>query len=298
MISRIKPLPHRGRWVAGLVVLFLTYLFLKSLITNKNIQWHIVGEYLFASIILKGVAVTIFLTILAMLIGLIGGVVIAVMRISTNPILNTVSYVFIWFFRGTPVLVQIIFWGYLGALYTNIAIWIPFTDIQIIGWPTNSIMTPFLAAVLALGLNEAAYSAEIIRGGVSAIDQGQSEAAYSLGMNSKLTFNRIILPQAMRIIVPSMSNEVITMLKTTALVSVIGGTDLMTMVQRIYSQQYTVIPLLVVGTIWYLVLTTILAIPQSWLENHFGQSSAHAYKRISPMQRVIGFSIKNKPGKD
>jgi polar amino acid transport system permease protein len=292
MSLEVRPLQHRGRWVAAVLVLLLAGLTVQSLLTNQNIGWPTVRHYLFAAVTLKGIVVTLYLTALAMCIGLVGGVLLAVMRISENAVLSWVARSFIWFFRGTPVLVQIIFWGYLGALYKNIAIWIPFTNVKLLGWPTNSIITPFLAATLALGLNEMAYAAEIVRGGMIAVDHGQTEAAYSLGFSPGLTFRRIVLPQAMRVIMPPMGNEVITMLKTTALVSVIGGNDLLTVLQRIYSQDYNVIPLLTVGTIWYLVLTTSLGIPQGWLERRFGRGSVNSGNLPTPFGRLTGFRIR------
>ena len=298
MALEIKPLRHRGRWFMAALVLFFAGLTLESLLTNENIGWPTVREYLFAPITLKGITVTLYLTVLAMIIGLFGGIILAVMRISDNPVLSSIAGFFIWFFRGTPVLVQIIFWGYLGALYKDIAVWIPFTDIKLFGWPTNSIITPFLAAVLALGLNEMAYAAEIVRGGMISVNHGQTEAAYSLGFTPGQTFRRVVLPQAMRVIMPPMGNEVITMLKTTALVSVIGGSDLLTVLQRVYSQDYNVIPLLTVGTIWYLVLTTSLSIPQGWLERRFGRGAADVADRRNPFSRLTGLRFRmNDQGK-
>jgi polar amino acid transport system permease protein len=292
MSLEIRPLKHRGRWVSAIVVLFIAGLLLESLLTNQNIGWPTVRNYLFAAVTLKGIIVTIYLTLLAMFLGLAGGVLLAVMRVSENGVLSWIARSFIWFFRGTPVLVQIIFWGYLGALFQNIAIWIPFTHIKLFGWPTNTIITPFLAATLALGLNEMAYAAEIVRGGMIAVDYGQTEAAHSLGFSPTLTFRRIVLPQAMRVIMPPMGNEVITMLKTTALVSVIGGNDLLTVLQRIYSQDYNVIPLLTVGTIWYLILTTSLGIPQAWLERRFGRGSARSVNLPSSLGRLTGIKLR------
>ena len=292
MSLEIRPLKHRGRWVSAVAVLFIAGLLGESLLTNQNIGWPTVRNYLFAAVTLKGIIVTIYLTVLAMFLGLAGGVLLAVMRVSENGVLSWIARSFIWFFRGTPVLVQIIFWGYLGALFQNIAVWIPFTHIKLFGWPTNTVITPFLAATLALGLNEMAYAAEIVRGGMIAVDYGQTEAAHSLGFSPILTFRRIILPQAMRVIMPPMGNEVITMLKTTALVSVIGGNDLLTVLQRIYSQDYNVIPLLTVGTIWYLILTTSLGIPQAWLERRFGRGSARSINLPSSLGRLTGFQLR------
>lgn len=277
----VRPLRHPGRIVAAALVVAVGSFALFSIATNPNVGWSTVGEYLFARITLQGVVVTVLLTALAMLIGVLGGIVMAIMRLSENRVLSTVARLFIWFFRGTPVLVQIIFWGYLGALYPMLALRVPFTDITLWGGRTSDLITPFLAALLALGLNEVAYAAEIVRGGFSAVDRGQTEAAYSLGLSPSATTRRIVLPQAMRVIIPPMGNEVITMLKTTALVSVIAGSDLMTVLQRIYSQNYQVIPLLVVATIWYLALTTLLSIPQAWLERRYGRADRRDSSAVS-----------------
>ena len=277
---------HPGRWVAAALIALWAFLVLQSLLTNPNIGWGTVREYLFAPVTLQGAVVTLYLTAASMVIGVVGGVLIAVMRLSDNPVMSSVARVFIWFFRGTPVLVQIIFWGYLGALYPMISIGIPFTDVTLLSGRTSDIITAPIAALLALGLNEAAYAAEIVRGGVTSIDRGQTEASLSLGLSPTQTLRRVVLPQAMRVIVPPMGNEVITMLKTTALVSVIAGQDLMTVLQRIYSQNYQVIPLLVVAAIWYLALTSLLSIPQAWLERRFGRG--HAPTRISVLTRLTG----------
>lgn len=282
----VRPLRHPGRWVAAALVALVAFLVLRSLFTNPNVGWSTVREYLFAPVTLSGVVVTIYLTAASMVIGVVGGVIVAVMRLSDNAVLSGVARTFIWFFRGTPVLVQIIFWGYLGALYPSVSIGIPFTDVVFFTGRTSDVITAPVAALLALGLNEAAYAAEIVRGGVSSVDRGQTEAALSLGLSPSQTLRRVVLPQAMRVIVPPMGNEVITMLKTTALVSVIAGQDLMTVLQRIYSQNYQVIPLLVVASIWYLALTSLLSIPQAWLERRYGRG--HLPARTGVLQRLTG----------
>lgn len=282
----VRPLRHPWRWVSAAVVVAALGVTLVSLFTNPNVGWSTVREYLFAPVTLQGVVVTMYLTAIAMVIGVVGGVVVAVMRLSDNPVLSGVARLFIWFFRGTPVLVQIIFWGYLGALYPVISIGLPFMSGRIFEGRTSDVITAPVAAVLALGLNEVAYAAEIVRGGISSVDRGQTEAALSLGLKPSLATRRIVLPQAMRVIVPPMGNEVITMLKTTALVSVIAGEDLMTVLQRIYSQNYQVIPLLVVASIWYLALTSLLSFPQGWLERRYGRG--HNTARTSVWSRMTG----------
>lgn len=276
---------HIGRWAAAAVAVVIAASVLTSLGTNPNLGWPVVMEYLFADVTLRGVVVTVLLTIAAMVLGVAGGVVVAVMRISANPVMSVSARGFIWFFRGTPVLVQIIFWGYLGALYPDVTVRIPFTEMILFDAPTSEVITPVVAAILALGLNEMAYAAEIVRGGIAGIDKGQTEAAYACGLTPGQTTRTIVLPQAMRIIIPPMGNEVITMLKTTALVSVIAGQDLLTNMQRIYSQTYQVIPLLVVASIWYLALTSLLAIPQGYLERRYGKGFGGSTSGIGRLLR-------------
>ncbi|MBC9718383.1 amino acid ABC transporter permease [Streptomyces sp. TRM66268-LWL] len=273
---RTVPMRHRGRWAAAAVALVAGGGTLWSLAKNPNLDWPTVGAYLFHETVFSGLVTTLWLTAAAMAIGLAGGTVVAVLRLSANPVLSTLAGLFVWFFRSTPILVQIIFWGFLGALYPNLMLGIPFTDITFYSASTSAVITPTVAALLALGLNEVAYAAEIIRGGIQSIDPGQAEAAHSLGMKPGLTLRRVVLPQAMRVIVPPMGNETVTMLKTTALVSVIAGHDLMSNIQDVYAQNYKVIPLLVVAALWYLLLVSLLSVPQGWLERRYGRGSASA----------------------
>ena len=265
------PLRHWGRWLAAGIVMLFAASFLWSLARNPNMEWGVVGDYLFKDFVIKGVGITLMLTVVAMVIGTIGGIIIAVMRLSSNPVLRGISWFYIWFFRGTPLLVQIIFWGFLAALYQQLEIGIPFTDVVFASFDTNSVVGPMTAAILALSLNEVAYAAEIVRGGIASVDPGQDDAAEALGMTKSQAMRTITLPQAMRVIVPPMGNETVTMLKSTALVSVIGGKDLLTAVQNVYAQNYKVIPLLVVAVIWYLALTSILSVGQYFLEKKYGK---------------------------
>ncbi|MGW2651442.1 amino acid ABC transporter permease [Streptomyces sp. NPDC001393] len=268
---RIRPISRAGTRVTALVAGLICLLALWSLAHNPAFEWTIVRQYMFKTVTLRGLGVTLYLTIVSLVIGIVGGVVLAVMRLSRNPVLSGIAIGYIGLFRSVPLLVQIIFWGYLGALYKHIGLGIPFTNITFFSYPTNELISPTMAALLALGLNEIAYAAEIVRGGILAIDHGQSEAAYSLGMPPALTMRRVVLPQAMRTVVPALGNEVISMVKGTALVSVIAGADLLTNLQNIYSQTYQVIPLLTVASIWYGVLTALLSIPQRYLEKRFGR---------------------------
>ncbi|MGU3435002.1 amino acid ABC transporter permease/ATP-binding protein [Actinomycetes bacterium M1A6_2h] len=238
----VIPARHPLRWLGAAVVLVVAASVVISLATNDNLKWSVVGDYLFSKLVFEGLWTTVWLTVVAMIMGIVGGVILAVMRLSDNPILAGLAGIFVWVFRGTPLLVQIIFWGYLGALYPQLIFGIPFTDITFFSESTSAIVTGSVAALLALGLNEMAYASEIVRAGILAVDDGQTEAAYSLGMSPAATTRRIVLPQAMRVIVPPMGNETITMLKSTALVSVISGHDLLTNLQNVYSQNFQVIP--------------------------------------------------------
>ncbi|GHJ17224.1 amino acid ABC transporter permease [Micromonospora sp. NBC_01392] len=271
---RVVPVRHYGRWLTALVVAGLAAMFLRALLTSPNLEPRTVAHYLFQDYVLDGVVTTLWLTLLAMLLGTAGGVLLAVLRLSDNPVLRGVSWTFIWVFRGTPLLVQIIFFGFLGALFPRITLTVPFTGTVLFDRPTSVVITGTVAAVLALSLNEMAYAAEVIRGGILAVDDGQTEAAAALGMGPTLTLRRVVLPQAMRVIIPPMGNETITMLKSTALVSIIAGRDLMTAVQSVYQNNYKVIPLLLVAAIWYLALVSLLSVGQWLIERRFGRGFA------------------------
>ncbi|MGV9765069.1 amino acid ABC transporter permease [Micromonospora tulbaghiae] len=271
---RVVPVRHYGRWLTALVVAGLAALFLRALLTSPNLEPATVAHYLFQDYVLDGVLTTLWLTVLAMVLGTAGGILLAVLRLSDNPVLRGVSWTFIWVFRGTPLLVQIIFFGFLGALFPRITATAPFTGTVLFDRPTSVVITGTVAAVLALSLNEMAYAAEVIRGGILAVDGGQTEAAAALGMGPTLTLRRVVLPQAMRVIIPPMGNETITMLKSTALVSIIAGRDLMTAVQSVYQNNYKVIPLLVVAAIWYLALVSLLSAGQWLVERRFGRGFA------------------------
>ena len=267
---RAIPVRHPGRWLAALVILFGIYAVAVSMATNKRFQWSVIRHYFTSSQILHGLVLTLELTAISMAICIALGIVLAVMRLSPNPLVSGASWVYIWFFRGTPVLVQIIFWNFIGALYPHFAIGIPlgpqFTHVDV-----ASHITPFVAGMLALGLNEAAYMSEIVRAGIISVDEGQGEAASALGMTRLLTMRRIVLPQAMRVIIPPTGNETISMLKTTSLVSVIAVTELLYASQIIYARTYQVIQLLIVASIWYLVVTTVLSFGQYHIERYFGR---------------------------
>jgi polar amino acid transport system permease protein len=217
--------------------------------------------------------ITLELTAVAMGVGIFLGVVLAVMRLSPNPLISGASWAYIWFFRGTPVLVQLLFWNFISALYPTIALGVPFGGPHF-NFDANTLITPFVAATLGLGLNEGAYMAEIVRAGILSVGEGQTEAAQSLGMTRMQTMRRIVLPQAMRVIIPPTGNETISMLKTTSLVSVIAYTELLYTVQLIYAVNYQEIPLLIVASLWYLIVTSVLSVGQYYIERYYGRGSS------------------------
>jgi len=267
------PVRHPGRWVGVAVIVVLVAMLVHSFLTNPNFQWDVVGEYLFSDPVLRGLRNTLILTVLAMAIGVVGGVLLAVMRLSPNPVLAGAAAVYIWLFRGTPVITQLIFWNFLAALYPRLGLGIPFGP-TFVSVDTNAVISVFAASLLGLGLNEAAYMAEIVRGGIQSVDPGQSEAAGALGLSRTQTLRRIVLPQAMRVIVPPTGNETISMLKTTSLVVVIAYFELTVAVQTIYSRTFQTIPLLIVAALWYLALTSVLSVGQMFIERQFGRGFA------------------------
>jgi polar amino acid transport system permease protein len=266
-------------------VLFVAISVVDSMATNPRFQWGVVGHYLFSAPILRGLKVTLELTAISMAIGIALGVVLAMMRLSPNPLVSSASWVYVWLFRGTPLLVQILFWSFISALYPRLSLGLPFGGPQLAHGNTNNVITPFIGAVLALGLNEAAYMAEIVRAGLLSVDEGQTEAAYALGMTRLKTLRRIVLPQAMRLIIPPTGNETISMLKTSSLVSVVALADLLYAAQLIYSRTYQTIPLLIVASIWYLVVTSVLTVGQYYLERHYRRGSARSLPP-TPLQRL------------
>jgi len=269
------PVRRPGRWVAAAVVVVVAASLIRSVVTAKGFEWDVVGEYLFDTRILEGLVVTIELTVISMAVGIALGVLLAVMRLSPNPLLSRASWLYIFFFRGTPVLVQLLFWYNIAALYPKIALGIPFGP-AFVHPDANTLITAFRAAVLGLGLNEGAYMAEIVRAGIISVDEGQTDAAQSLGMTRVQTLRRIVLPQAMRVIIPPTGNETISMLKTTSLASVITVTELLYAGQLIYSVNFKVIALLITVSIWYLVCTSVLYVGQHYLERYYGRGSSRS----------------------
>jgi polar amino acid transport system permease protein len=270
--DEIKAVPVRrpGRWLAAFIVLVILASIVRAIVSNPNFHWGEVWHYMSDPRILHGVVATIYLTVLAMLVGVVLGVILAVMRLSPNPVVSTTSWLYIYVFRGTPVLVQIIFWYNIAALFPRIDIGVPFGP-ALIHADGNKIITTFVAALLALGLNEGAYMAEIVRAGILSVPEGQSEAAESLGMGRMQIMRHIVLPQAMRVILPPTGNETISMLKSTSLVYTIGFAELMYETTQIYAVNFQPIPLLITASIWYLIMTSVAYVGQYFLERKFGQ---------------------------
>jgi polar amino acid transport system permease protein len=299
------PVRHPGRWAASGVILVLVAMLVNTLVFSHVVrggvregrfQWSVVWKYLFVTPVLRGIGVTLELTAIAMAVGIGLGVVLAVMRLSPSRLLSGSAWIYIWFFRGTPVLVQLFFW-YVGItyLYPTLTLGIPFGP-ALYTVNANSLVTTFIAAALGLSLNEGAYMAEVVRAGIISVDEGQTEAAQSLGMSKAQTLRRIVLPQAMRIIIPPTGNETISMLKTTSLVSVIAGSDLFASTQNISNANYQIVPLLTVASLWYLLFTSVLTVGQFYVERHYARGSSRVLPP-TPLQRLRQdlFRIRTKP---
>jgi polar amino acid transport system permease protein len=280
----VVPVRHPGRWITAVVVLVAAAMFIHWLVATSALSWSVVWHYLFDSAILTGVKRTIILTIIAMAIGVALGIVLAVMRLSQNPIVAGAAWLYIWFFRGTPVLVQLLFWFFLPTVLTSVSLGVPFGPSWFHTDP-KTVITQFSAAILGLGLNEGAYMAEIARAGILSVDEGQTEAAQALGMTRLSTMRRIVLPQAMRVIIPPTGNETISMLKLTSLVFAIGYMELLTTAQVIYGRTFQTIPLLITVSLWYLTMTSVLYIGQYYLERYFARGATRALP-LTPIQRV------------
>jgi polar amino acid transport system permease protein len=265
-VQRKSLIDHLAWVFAAVVALSVTYV----LVSNENFRWPVVLEYFTASSIISGVGITLLLTLISMVLGVLLGLVLAVMRMSAMTPISGLARLYVTFFRGTPVLVQLVFWFNLAALFPDFAIGVPFTGMS---WPVdvNELMTPLTAAIIGLTLNEAAYMAEIIRGGFASVPPGQREAAESLGMRGFTMLRRVTIPQAMPSVIPATGNQFIGMLKETSLVSVLGVADLLQSAQSIYARTYETIPLLIVASLWYLIMTLVLSVPQSMIERRYSR---------------------------
>jgi len=262
------PVRHWGRYVSAVIVLALVGLLVNAFATADKIQWSAVGDYVFDDTVLKGAGRTLLISVLAMIMGVVLGVILAVMRLSKNPVTSWVAWVYIWFFRGTPVYVQLLLWFNLALIFPMLNLGPIYKDEMV------DVMTPFMAALLGLGLNEAAYMAEICRAGLLAVDEGQTEASHALGMSHAKTLRRIVIPQAMRVIVPPTGNEFINMLKTSSLVYAVTYNELLRATSTIGSTSYAVMEMLFVACIWYLVMTSVFSVFQFYLERRFARGSS------------------------
>lgn len=278
------PLRHPWRWVLLGVLAVLAAMFVHMLVTNKHFQWSFIIDNAFRPPIIEGLVGTIKLTVYSMVLGVSLGVVLAIMRLSPNRVLSGAAWVYIWFFRAMPRLVLAVLCGNLGILWSRIEFGLPFDrqlgamfgihdfTARIGGFKANDLLAGMVAGTLALALSEAAYMAEIVRAGIQSVDPGQAEAAEALGMSRILTLRRVVLPQAMRVIVPPMGNETIAMLKDTSLVAYTPvSTELFFQLSGVGHRTFQTFPMLVAACGWYLVLTSILLVGQHFIERYFSR---------------------------
>ncbi|MEU1468389.1 amino acid ABC transporter permease [Streptomyces sp. NPDC005761] len=272
------PVRHYGRYVSAVVAIAALVAIIYAFSQGK-INWGAVPDYFFDHRILKGVGQTLLLTVLSMVIGVVGGILLAVMRLSKNPVTSSIAWSYIWFFRGTPVLVQLFVWFNLGLVFEYINLGPIYKDY----W--SSFMTPLLTALLGLGLNEAAYMAEICRAGLLSVDEGQTEASHALGMSHSKTLRRVVIPQAMRVIVPPTGNEVINMLKTTSLVAAVQFYELFKYAQDIGQASGAPVEMYFLAAAWYLIMTSVLSVGQYYLERYYARGSSRSLPP-TPMQKI------------
>jgi polar amino acid transport system permease protein len=269
-----KPRIHRRgayEYAMWVICLLIAAGIVSTLVSNPRYQWSTVAHYLTVSSVLQGLWLTIWMTLVVMALATVLGLLVAVMRASKVLPVRILAICYINLFRGTPVLVQLILWFNIAALYPNVRLGIPFTSFGT-GLDTNSLISATTAAIIGLSLNEAAYMAEIVRGGFNSVPKGQLEAADSIGMSESMKMRMIIIPQAMPSIIPATGNQLISMLKETSLVSVLGVADLLQSVQLIYARTYQTIPMLLVACIWYLAVSILLNYPQSKIEAYYSKS--------------------------
>ena len=270
-LNNAVPVRHPGRWISAIVIVGAVILMIQSAITNPNFRWDVVGTYILDVKVVQGVGWTLLLTVAAMVLAIVLAILLAVMRQSDNPVLRYTSWVWVWFFRGTPVYTQLVFWGLVTVLYPTLSLGIPFGP-QLVTYVLSDPTHGLIPAILGLGLNESAYLAEIFRAGLKSVDKGQTEAAEALGMGKGKIMWRIILPQAMRIIVPPTGNETIGMLKTTSLVLAVPFTlDLTFATNALANRIYLPIPLLIIAAAWYLLVTSVLMVGQHYIEAYYGK---------------------------
>ncbi|MFI6165766.1 amino acid ABC transporter permease [Nocardia sp. NPDC051052] len=275
---------HPWRWVISAVALVLLAQFMHGLVTNPGWDWPTFAKYITAKSVLASLKVTLELTAWGTALGFLLGTALAIARLSSNPVLRVISWCYIWAFRSIPLIVQLLFWFNIAYLYHTLSVGIPFGP-SFFTFEVNGVISGFTAAVIGLALHQAAYSAEIIRAGIISVDAGQLEAAAALGIPKVRQFRSIVVPQAMRSILPNATNEVISLFKGTSIVSVMAIAELFYQVQVIYGRNGRVVPLLLVATAWYIVLTTVLSVAQYYIERHYAKGTQRT-PPPSPTQRV------------
>ena len=280
LAARLVPPRRTGQWVSAAVAAVLLAMLVHTVLTNPRFQWDVVGQFFTSASILHGLVLTLWLTAAVMICGYLLGTVLAAMRLSHNAVLRSVSFTYVWLIRSIPPLVLLLFWYELASLYPRLSVGVPFGP-EFASVRTAHLFTGIVAAFVALTLDVAAFSAEIIRGGLLSVQAGQTEAAQALGLGRWRVFRRIVLPQAMPAIVPASGNMLISMLKATSIVSVIAVQDLLYSAQLIYNQNFQVIPLLLVATLWYVILTTVLSIGQYYVERHYARGTGRGLGRIT-----------------
>jgi polar amino acid transport system permease protein len=314
------PVRHPGRWITIAIIAVLAAMFIHLLVTNDRFQWSFIfSSYapgkrgvMFTEPVLNGLRGTIVLTVLAMVIGVVLGVTIAIMRLSDNPVLSGVAWIYTWFFRAVPRLVLAVLFGNLNILWTRVGFGLPFDaqighlfgiddlNAQFYSVKASDLLAGFTAGVIALGLSEAAYMAEIVRAGIQSIDPGQAEAAVALGLSRNQVLRRVVLPQAMRVIVPPTGNEVIAMVKDTSLVAFVPVTgELFFQLQAISARTFIVLPVLVAAVLWYLVLCSVLMVAQFFVERHFSRgygTTGKARQRLRDIEVEQGGRIVTEGG--
>ncbi|AXI79437.1 amino acid ABC transporter permease [Peterkaempfera bronchialis] len=289
---RIVPRRHPGRLLAAAAALLVLAMVLHSVVRNQAFQWDVVGRYFTTTAVLDGLLLTLWLTAAVMVLGFLLGTLLAVARLSANPVLRTLGWGYVWIFRSTPILVQLLFWFNIGALYPTLGFGIPFGP-ELVSFRTVNLLGATATAVIGLTLHEAAYAAEVVRGGILSVEHGQVEAAQALGLSRSRVLRRIVVPQAMRSIVPTAGNMLIGTLKGTSIVSVLAVQDLLYSVQLVYNRTYQVIPLLMVATLWYIAVTTVLSVGQYHLERRYARGSGHGlpptpWQRLRDRLRTLG----------
>ena len=298
----MNPEPHRadelrivgkryyGRWLSALLVLLCVAAMAHSMINNPRFEWGVIADNFTEASILQGVLMTLQLTAISVVLGFAFGTVLALMRLSSNPVLVAVSWAYTWFFRGVPMLVQLFLWYNIAALYPTLSLSLPGIG-ELWSAQSNALVSPFSAAVIALVMHQSAYAAEIVRAGIQSVGNGQLEAARALGYRPAQIFRFTILPQAMRAILPPAGNEVIGQLKTTAVVSVISLQDVLFSAQIIYQRTYEVIPLLLVATLWYLLMTSVLSVGQFYVERYFSRGVSRGQSRTLWRSLLNGITL-------